>query len=91
MCGCGGVTGVVTKSKINTQEVSKACGGINNELLGLYNRTRMVLNKVSTTLMEETKVQILSWMGNLKVTCPDENDYNIIKQLVESEYSKYYT
>ena len=47
------------------------------------------INKDS--LINEANKKLIFWIRNLKNECPNVNDFNILKEFIENEYTKYKT
>lgn len=102
MCGCmsnvttsKNTSTTVNKISVSTTTTTPLKSSINcdityEEIRDLDLKVLQILRKEKDDFLMQINRQLIYWFRNINNECPNLEEYNIIKQYVENEYTKYY-
>lgn len=106
MCGCLNKTSspIVSSNRVSTNKNSRTIVTQTNPNLEVLNcevtyenlkdtdlKAIAILKINKDSLINEANRRLIFWIRNLKNECPDVNEFNILKEFIDNEYTKYQT
>lgn len=88
MCNCGRKV----RSKYSKKDKSLQCEINRTELVGL---NKKLLKIISPNNVEQYEVlldfnkRLTKWTKDITTSCPDINDYDVVKKYIENEYTEH--
>lgn len=100
MCGClsnktSSNNRTVQSTKLHSmQEVNRVtinCFTTYEEIRDLDLKVLKLLKNNNDSFLKELNRQLIFWFRNINNECPPEEDFNLIKEYIEDEYTKHNT